>query len=121
MSDFFTFSSKISLKPLESYPKEVRAKLPKVVAKNALTIQAITRISDENGGRTPVDLANLINSMLAEKKSGDGLEWEIHDGTDYGVHQELGTSRGIIAKHFLGGACEDQADKFFDEVKEALK
>ena len=111
-----TFKTTMSIKPLTDYPKQVQAKLPKVVAKNALTIEAKTKTSPN----MPIDTGNLRDSIRAEATK-EVLTWEISDETDYGVHQELGTSRGIQAHHFLGGACEDQADKFFDEVKDALK
>ena len=110
-----TFKTMMSIKPLTDYPKQVQAKLPKVVAKNALTIEAKTKTSSN----MPIDTGNLRDSINAE--AAEKMKWEIHDGTMYGVFQELGTSRGVTAKHFLAGACEDTADKFFEEVKDALK
>lgn len=116
MSDFFAFSQKITLKPLESYPKEVRAKLPGVVKKNAQVLKAMTKTSQN----MPVDTGALRDS-IEEYPTDQPLTREVMDGVEYGVYQEQGTGRGITAKHFLAGAAEALADKFFDEVKDALK
>jgi len=116
MSDGFTFKLNFGIAPLSAYSKEVQSRLPKVVAKNALVIEAKTKTSPN----MPIDTGNLRDSIRAEATK-EALTWDISDETDYGVFQELGTSRGIQAHHFLGGACEAQADKFFDEVKDALK
>ena len=116
MSDFFSFSQKISLRPLETYPKEVKAKLPKVVKKNALVLVAKTKTSPD----MPVDTGALRDS-IEEYPTDEPLTREIMDGVEYGVYQEQGTGRGIVAHHFLAGAAEALADKFFDEVKDALK
>jgi hypothetical protein len=111
----FNFKMTSSLKPLSLYSKGVQDKLPKVVAKNAFVIESKTKTSPV----MPVDTGALRDSIEAEKTK-EPLTWEIHDGVLYGVFQELGTGR-VQANHFLGQACEATADKFFDEVKEALK
>ena len=111
-----SYHVKIDTKALESYGEEVKKKMPGIVKKNALAIQAN---SAENA---PVETGALKNSMQATPDSGGEVNrWEIADGVEYGVHQELGTAGGITAKHFLGNACETQAEKFFGEIKEALK
>jgi hypothetical protein len=117
MSDGFTFKMNFGgMQALNSMGKDVKAKLTKTVAKNAKVIEAKTKTS----ANMPVDTGNLRNSITSEATK-EVTTWEIFDGTEYGVFQELGTSRGIQAHHFLGGACEEQADKFFEEVAEALK
>lgn len=107
------FRVKVGTRPLAQYVEETRAKLPPIVKKNALAIQA------EAAKNAPVLTGALKNSI--EATAGEELRWEIQDGVEYGAYQELGTARGIPAKHFLGNACEKQAEKFFGEVKEALK
>lgn len=61
--------------------------------------------------RTPVDTGNLKNSLESEQMSR--FLWWIHDGTDYGIYQELGTSR-MAAQPFMVPAVENvrgQIDK----------
>lgn len=111
-----TFKTLMSIKPLTDYPKQVQAKLPKVVEKNAFEMEAATKTS----GDMPVDTGALRDSIQASQNDSP-LHWKVDDAVMYGVFQELGTSRGVTAKHFLGGAAEGQADKFFDDVREALK
>lgn len=101
---------------INKYKKEVQGKLAKTVAKNALIIEAKTKTSPN----MPVDTGNLRDTIKAEATK-DVMQWEVADATDYGVHQELGTSRGIVAHHFLGESCEAQANEFFNDVAEALK
>jgi hypothetical protein len=116
MSDGFTFKMNFGPNLLSSYSQGVQARLQTVVKKNALTIEAKTKTSPN----MPIDTGNLRDSIRAEATK-EANTWEISDETEYGVYQELGTSRGIQAHHFLGGACEEQADKFFEDVKAALK
>ena len=98
---------------VEQFKKTAPAKMQKVVNKNAFIIQA------EASRDAPVDTGTLKNSISADEAK-DPNKWEITDGVEYGVFQELGTSKGVTAKHFLGGAAERRADPFFDELKEAL-
>jgi len=108
-----SFRVKVGNQRLERYSQEVQAKMPGIVKKNAMAIQA------NAAKNAPVLTGALKNSIQA---TGDtDLRWEITDGVEYGAAQELGTSRGISAKHFLGNACEAQAEKFFKEIMEALK
>lgn len=98
---------------LSQLAAEIQAKLPGIVKKHAFAIQA------ESAKNAPIKTGALRSSMEAEPDTD--LRWEITDGMDYGVYQELGTGGGVPAKHFLGNACEKQADKFFSDVKEAVK
>jgi hypothetical protein len=88
--------------------------LAPVVRKHAINIQANSMISPP----MPVKTGNLKNSMKVTPV--DSTHFEIHDQTDYGVFQELGTSRGVSAKHFLGGAAEREAEPFFEEIRKVL-
>lgn len=108
-----SYHVKIDTKALESYGEEVKKKMPGIVKKNAMAIQA------NAAKNAPVLTGALRNSISATPDTE--LRWEIGDGVEYGAAQELGTSRGISAKHFLGNACEAQAEKFFKEIMEALK
>lgn len=108
----FSFNMKADTKSVNIYSAGVQAKLKIAVKKCALAVQALA------ASTAPVDTGALKNSIEAE---GSNLNWTVHDGVFYGIFNELGTSRGISAKHFLGGACEKEAEKFFDDVREALR
>jgi HK97 gp10 family phage protein len=54
--------------------------------------------------KAPVDTGALKSSLTAEKKRGV-LRWWVHDGVEYGIYQELGTSR-MSAQPFLIPAVE---------------
>ena len=80
-----------------------------------MNIQAVA------ASNAPVDTGALKNSIQAHESEQTDKNWIIQDGVSYGVHQELGTARGVPAKHFLGNACEKEADPFFKDIAEALK
>jgi len=89
-------------------------KLPGVVKKHALNISASA------AKNAPVDTGLLKNTLADGAKPKDPHKWTISDATEYGVFQELGTSKGVTAKHFLGGAAEREAEPFFEDVRKAL-
>jgi HK97 gp10 family phage protein len=99
---------------LTKFVPESEQKLNTIIRKYALKIQA------ETARDAPVDLGTLRNSIEAVKDGTKKLSWIVQDGVYYGVFQELGTSRGVTAKHFMGRAFERNGDAFFKEVKEVL-
>jgi len=89
-------------------------KLPDVVKKHAFNVAA------NSAKEAPVDTGLLKNTLADGVEKVDERNYTISDATDYGVFQELGTSRGVSAKHFLGGAAEREAEPFFSDVRKAL-
>lgn len=89
------------------------AKIAPIVAKYAFKVQA------EAMAAAPVDTGALKNSIEAVPTS-DPLTWVVQDGVFYGIFLELGTARGVSARHFLGGAVERNSDPFIAEVSAAL-
>ncbi|MCG3143637.1 MAG: hypothetical protein HONDAALG_00992 [Gammaproteobacteria bacterium] len=68
----------------------------------------------------PVDTGALANSIHTENV-GELARWVV-DGVEYGIYQELGTSR-MSAQPFMGPACEwarPQWAKRWRELFEAL-
>lgn len=108
------FKMKIDTSGIEELEQFATQKLVPVVKKHALIIQG------EAAKNAPVDTGALKNSIIAEESEKTDKNWIISDGVVYGVHQELGTKRGVTAKHFLGNACEKQAEKFFNELKAVI-
>ena len=112
----YTYPGGVTIKEnMTEYLEELKKKpkaLEPIIKKHAFAIQA-------NAAKdAPVDTGTLKNSIEAEEI--DKNNYEIHDQTDYGVFQELGTSKGVTAKHFLGGAAERQAEPFFDNIAKVL-
>ena len=101
---------------LDEYAKKPQ-KMRSIVKSNALQIQFNSAAS------APVDTGALQRSMEAEEKSFSigSIVWEVHDGVEYGVYQELGTSRGVTAQHFLGRAAEQQEPKFYKDIAKELE
>jgi HK97 gp10 family phage protein len=70
--------------------------------------------------RTPVDTGALINSLGANSKMIAELTYRLQDGVEYGVFQELGTSK-MTARPFLKPAIEEFRQKFLNAFKELFK
>ena len=66
----------------------------------------------------PVDTSALRNSIIVEKKK-EGEYW-VQDGVEYGVFQELGTSK-MAAHPFMIPATERAAGEVASQVERALK
>ena len=66
----------------------------------------------------PVDTSALRNSINTEKK-GESEYW-VQDGVEYGVFQELGTSK-MAAHPFMVPAMETATRHIAKEVEKALK
>ena len=62
---------------------------------------------------TPKDTHALESSILAESKMSGAAKYTIQDGVEYGVYQELGTSR-MAAQPFLVPAIESLANAFLN-------
>lgn len=61
------------------------------------------QVQGEAASRAPVDTGALKNSIAAEKKAR--FLWWVADGVEYGLYQELGTSR-MTAHPFMVPAVE---------------
>lgn len=99
---------------VEKLKKVPEKKLKPIVKKYAFKIAADTQASP----LMPVDTGTLKNSINAKEETP--LSWIVQDGVEYGIYQELGTSKGVPARHFLGNACERNAEDFFEELKDAI-
>jgi HK97 gp10 family phage protein len=69
--------------------------------------------------KAPVDTGALKNSIEAEERSGP-LAWWVHDGVEYGIYQELGTSR-MAAQPFLTPAVEGVRKRWNDMWKDFFR
>ena len=58
----------------------------------------------------PVDTGRLRNSLTHEMEGNDTVA--IGSDVDYGLYQELGTSRGIIPKLFLTNAGKNHLSEY---------
>lgn len=101
---------------LEQYAQKPQ-KMRNIVKSHAMNIEKETKQF------VPIDTGALHDSIMAEELSFQigSIVWEIHDGVEYGVYQELGTSRGVPAKHFLGGAAEREEPKFLKDIAKELE
>ena len=68
----------------------------------------------------PVDTGALMNSLSSESKMTGDLTFTVSDGVEYGVFQELGTSK-MAAQPFMTPAIEAWRDKFFAAFSELFK
>ena len=72
-----------------------------------------TAMAGKAGMNAPVDTGALRNSIPAESHMSGSAKYTIQDGVEYGVYQELGTSR-MAAQPFLVPAIESLANAFLN-------
>ena len=111
-----SFKMKVMTRALKNYATGKDAALMAVVKKHAFILQANTAGSP----MMPVDTGALKNSIKA-RQSENPKNWIVSDGVEYGVFQELGTARGVPARHFMGNAAEKTAPGFFKDCEKVLK
>jgi HK97 gp10 family phage protein len=99
---------------LDAMGKEAKPKARKIVATygSLITTDAIVR--------APVDTGNLINTISANSKMIADMLFRVQDGTEYGIFQELGTSR-MSARPFMFPALEAYRQKFINAFAELFK
>ena len=104
----------LDTKILDRITDEMKPKARKIVNKYGLAI-ASSWAKDVN-----VDTSAFRNSILSESQMTDDLTFTASDGVDYGIWQELGTSR-MAARPSLSTAFEMWRDKFLNEFEDLFK
>lgn len=79
---------------------------------------AAHEVESRSKQRAPVDTGALKNSLQAEEM--DAYLWQVHDGVEYGIYQEFGTSR-MAAHPFLVPAVESIRQWYKDQWKELFR
>ena len=102
---------KLDTAKLDQLIRDLQPQAEAIVAKAAMQVQG------EAATRAPVDTGALRNSIQADEHNGP-LEWWVHDGVEYGIYQELGTSR-MAAQPFMKPAVES-VRKLWDDMWKAL-
>lgn len=97
---------------LDKMTAEAKPKANGICGRFAFAIQG------EAQNLAPVDTGALKASLEAEQI--EVLSWQVHDGVEYGIFQELGTSK-MAAHPFLVPALEKFRQKFQDAFAELFK
>ena len=97
---------------LDKLTEELKPRANNIVAKYASAIMG------EAQRLAPVDTGALRASIEAEQI--EPLSWQVHDGVEYGVYQELGTHK-MAAHPFLLPAVEKWRQRFLDAFAELFK
>lgn len=95
---------KLDTTRLDEISEGVRPKASEIVVSSAFEIQGIAQLY------APVDTAALKNGIETDV-APDRMSAVIHDSVDYGIFQELGTSK-MQAQPFLTPAVETVRPKF---------
>ena len=107
-------SVKLDTRVLDKITAEMQPKASRIVNKYGL---AITGEAAENA---PLDIGALRSSITAESMMTGDLSFTVQDGVNYGIFQELGTSK-MAAQPFLLPAVEVWRQKFLDAFAELFK
>jgi HK97 gp10 family phage protein len=107
-------SIKIDTSILDKMTAEMRPKAGQIVNTYGLSI------AGEAAKNAPLDTGALRNSILSESGMTGDLSYTVQDGVEYGVFQELGTSR-MSARPFLLPAVEAWRQRFENAFSELFK
>ena len=69
-------------------------------------------IAGDSSATAPVYTSALKNSLVSESKMTGDMEYTVQDGVEYGIFQELGTSR-MSAQPFMIPSVEGWKERFF--------
>lgn len=102
---------KIDTAVLDRITADMRPKASEIVETYGI------KIMSEAAQNAPVDTAALRNSITSESGMTGDLQYTVQDGVEYGVFQELGTSK-MAAQPFLVPALEHNRQAFQNAFKE---
>lgn len=102
---------------------EIKDKSPEVLTAAATAIKrALWAMGAKAEGyakqNAPVDTGRLRNSITHQEEETATV---IGTNVEYAAAQELGTSRGVRAKHYLRDAVADHADEYKAIVKQSME
>lgn len=112
-----TISAVVKTDMLDSWIQGLRPNVDKALQETSAKVETDVKINIQ--AKHIIDTGNLLNSIHFSKL-GDGL-YEVSDGTDYGVYQELGTRRGIVARPFFIPAVEKNTQVLYENLAKAVK
>lgn len=98
---------------LDQITADLKPKASNIVRRTAFAVQQKAQ------ELAPVETGALKNSIMAEEKDSP-LAWWVHDGVEYGIYQELGTSR-FAAQPFMVPAVEAARAEFEEGFKELFE
>jgi HK97 gp10 family phage protein len=105
---------KLDTKELDRLIEQARPKAAKLVETYGWAI------AGDASRRAPRDTSALANSLLSESGMTGETLFTLSDGVEYGIYQELGTSR-MAAQPFVVPAVESWKQKFIDALQELFK
>jgi HK97 gp10 family phage protein len=105
---------KLDTRKLDELIRQARPQAGEVVEKYGW------QIAGEAAKNAPVDTGALRNSITSESHMEGDLTFIAQDGVEYGIFQELGTSK-MPAQPFLIPALEAWRNRFLDAFRELFR
>lgn len=105
----------LDTKALDALSRNLGVSTGRVIAATAKQVEAMTKANIVV--KDIWDTGNLHNSIMAEEISD--TTWHVSDGTEYGIHIELGTNKKA-ARTFLTPAVETVSNQVADIVKREM-
>lgn len=105
---------KLDTRVLDKITAELKPRASRIINQQGLNM---TGIAAQNA---PVDTGALRNSLTENSQMTGDLTFTLQDGVEYGIFQELGTSK-MAAQPFIIPALEAGWDKFCAAFSELFK
>ena len=115
---------KLDVAKLRELLKTTPGKVDKAVQETANAVEAVAKVNvPRDPKRPPLDpsrpVTGFLRNSITSAKVEDG-HWRVEVGAEYGLYQELGTSR-MPARPYLTPAAEGQQGPFVARLKKALE
>ena len=112
-----TITAVVNTAMLDSFIQGLKPNTEEALQATCTTIE--TDIKGSIQAQHIIDTGNLLNSIHFYR-AGE-LEYNVEDGTDYGIYQELGTRRGIVARPFFIPSVEKNATVLYEKLGQVFK
>lgn len=114
---------KLDVAKLRELMKTAPRKVDRAVQDTAEAVEAIAKVNvPRDPKRPPLDpsrpVTGFLRNSIAAEKVEDG-HWRVNVGAEYGLYQELGTSR-MPARPYLTPAAEAQQGPFIQRLIKVL-
>ena len=113
---FMSISSTLDTRALDAIAAGLVPNTDTALQETAAAIETDVKINIQT--KHIIDTGRLMNSIHFYRM--EQLVYAVEDGVEYGIYQELGTRRGIVARPFFIPAVEKNTQVLYSKLSENM-